>query len=85
MKIKTLLITASLVVFSCSVAGAQAAAEPAVEPTGAGQAVHPAALSLPGIVIDEVMAPEIGPAPAPQALLEAKPPRRTSLPGSSHS
>lgn len=85
MKIKTLVLTVSIIVFSCGIAGAQAAIEPAVEPSGAGQAVHPAALSLPGIVIDEVMVPETGPAPAAQALLEAPPPRRTSLPRSCRS
>lgn len=86
MKIKTLVLTVSIIVFSCGIAGAQAAIEPAVEPSGAGQAIHPAVLSLPGIVIDEVMTPEIEPAPeVPQALLEATPPRRTSLPRSCHS
>ena len=52
MKIKTLVLTVSVVVFSCGIASAQAAGEPALEPVEVGQSTHPASLSLPGIVLD---------------------------------
>ena len=86
MKIKTLVLTVSVVVFSCGIASAQATNTPALEPVDHVQAIHPAALSLPGIVIDEVMTPKIEPAPeVPQALLESTPARQPAPQRSSHS